>query len=160
LKDTDVLRFARPQRSKPMKITAPVLIVSILAITLCAPAHAQQETAGADQYAPLPDKIANAKTVFLINETGKAKFGDALYKQISTWNRWQIVTNKEHADLILVLTDKGGMSSLNPNYYFNVNDPKTGEPLWTARTTMQGKLWRSWGSVAQSLLSDIQKRMK
>jgi hypothetical protein len=30
-----------------------------------------------------------------MNETGKAKFGDAMYKQIRTWNRWQIVTNKE-----------------------------------------------------------------
>jgi hypothetical protein len=143
-----------------MKITTFVFLVLILAIALCAPVHARQATAGADQFAPLPYKIANAKTVFLMNETGKARFGDALYKQIRTWNRWQIVTNKEQADLILVLTDKGGVSSLNPSFYLNVNDPITGEELWTARTTMQGKLWRSWGSVAQSLLGDIQKRMK
>jgi len=25
-----------------------------------------------------------------MNETGKAKFGDAVYKQIKTWNRWQV----------------------------------------------------------------------
>jgi hypothetical protein len=132
----------------------------LVAITICTTAHAQQAPVESEKYAPLPDKVADAKTVFLINETGKAKFGDALYKQIRTWNRWQIVTNKEQADLILVLTDKGGMSSLNPSFYLNVNDPVTGEQLWTARTTMQGKLWRSWGSVAQSLLGDIQKRMK
>jgi hypothetical protein len=143
-----------------MTIHASVLFFSMLAIMLCALAYAGQAAASAGQYAPLPDKIAEAKTVFLINETGKAKFGDALYKQIKTWNRWQIGTNKEKADLILILTDKGGMSSLNPSFYLNVNDPTTGEQLWTARTTMQGKMWRSWGSVAQSLLGDIQKRMR
>ncbi len=58
------------------------LIVFILAITLCAPkVHAQQETAE-DKYAPLPAQIVSAKTVFLMNETGKAKFGDAVYKQV------------------------------------------------------------------------------
>jgi hypothetical protein len=149
--------FSKPPAAVALKIAGFVLTV---AITLCLPAQAQQATASADQYAPLPDKIANAKTVFLINETGKAKFGDALYKQVRTWNRWQIATNKEQADLVLVLTDKGGMSSLNPSFYLNVNDPTTGQQLWTTRTTMQGKLWRSWGSVAQSLLGDIQKRMK
>jgi hypothetical protein len=136
-----------------MKITVPVLILGVLLLCL-------NTFADNDKYAPLPDKIVNAKTVFLINETGKARFGDALYKQRKTWNRWQIVTNKEQADLILVLTDKVGMQSLNPSFYLNINDPTTAEQLWSTRTTMQGKLWRSWGSVAQTLLGDIQKRMK
>jgi hypothetical protein len=144
-----------------MRITASVLFVSTLAIALCAPARgAQQATTGNDKYAPLPDQIVNAKTVFLINETGKAKFGDAVYKQIKTWNRWNVVTDKTQADLILVVTDKGGMKSLNPSFYLNVIDPKTGSELWTCRTTMQGKLWRSWSSVAETLLGDIRKRLR
>jgi hypothetical protein len=142
-----------PRLSKQMKITVSVLIVAFVLLHLSV-------FADNDKYAPLPAKIVNAKTVFIMNETGKASFGDAMYKQIRTWNRWQIVANKETADLILVLTDKGGMKSLNPSFYLNVNDPTTAEQLWTARTTMQGKLWRSWGSVAQTLLGDIQKRMK
>jgi hypothetical protein len=105
----------------------------------------------------LPDEIENAKTVYLIDETGKARFGDAVYKQIKTWNRWQIVTDKTQADIVLVVTDKGG---LNPSFYLlKVVDPKTGDELWTVRTTTQGKLWRSWGSVAESLVSDIRKSM-
>jgi hypothetical protein len=144
-----------------MKVTAAVLFVSTLAITLCAPARgAQQATAGNDKYAPLPDQIVNAKTVFLINETGKAKFGDAVYKQIKTWNRWQVITDKTQADLVLVVTDKGGMKSMNPSFYLKFIDPKTGIELWTCRTTMQGKLWRSWDSVAETLLADIRKRMR
>ncbi|PYU17323.1 MAG: hypothetical protein DMG29_01755 [Acidobacteria bacterium] len=83
-----------------------------------------------------------------------------MYKQIRTWNRWQVITDKTQADLILVVTDKGGMKSMNPSFYLNVIDPKTGNQLWTSRTTMQGKLWRSLDSVARSLLSDVQKRLK
>lgn len=143
-----------------MKVTA-ALLVSTLAMTLCAPVRGtSQTTTSNDNYAPLPNPIVDAKTVFLINETGKAKFGDAIYKQIKTWNRWQVVTDKAKADLVLVVTDKGGMGSLNPSFYLNVIDPKTGNELWTTRTTMQGKLWRSWNSVAETLLGDIQKRMR
>ena len=43
-------------------------------------AYAQQS----DDKAHLPDEIVNAKTAYIINETGKAKFGDAIYKQIKT----------------------------------------------------------------------------
>jgi len=143
-----------------MKIVASVLFASILTITLSAPAHAQRATSGNDQHAPLPEQIVSAKTVFLMNETGKAKFGDAVYKQIKTWNRWQVVTSKSQADLVLVVTDKGGARSLNPSFYLNVVDPKTGAQLWTCRTTMQGKLWRSWDSVAETLLGDIRKRIR
>jgi hypothetical protein len=126
-------------------------ILLVQAIWLCA---------SDDQYAPLPDKIVNAHTVFLMNETGKAKFGDAIYKQIKTWNRWRVVADRNQADLILIVTDKGGMKSINPSFYLNITDPKNGEQLWTSRTTMQGKLGRSWGSVAETLISDIRKRLK
>ena len=135
------------------------LAVFTLAITLFVPkVHAQQATAD-DKYAPLPSQIVSAKTVFLMNETGKAKFGDAVYKQVKTWNRWQVITDKNQADLVLVVTDKGGMKSMNPSFYLNITDPKTGSVLWTSRTTMQGKLWRSWNSVAETLVGDIRKRM-
>lgn len=55
-------------------------------------------------YAPLPEKVIAAKTVVFINYSGTAKFGDDLYRQIKAWNRWQVVTDKTKADLILVLS--------------------------------------------------------
>src|SRR3989442_9846749 len=142
-----------------MRTVALMLVLSHWSLAQTATPSSTQ-TAGDDEYAPLSDQIANAKTVFLMNETGKARFGDAVYKQIRTWNRWQVITDKTQADLILVVTDKGGMKSMNPSFYLNVIDPKTGNQLWTSRTTMQGKLWRSLDSVARSLLSDVQKRLK
>ena len=126
-------------------IAVTVAALTVSCLTLCSVAGPQEVNA------PLPDQIVSAKTVYLINETGKAKFGDAVYKQIRTWNRWQVITDKSHADLVLVVTDKGGMKSFNPSFYLNVIDPKTGTQLWTCRTTMQGKLWRSWDSVAKTL---------
>lgn len=141
-------------------LAGTVLLASLVHGIAASPARtAGQGTAATDNLAPLPDQIVNAKTVFLMNETGKAKFGDAIYKQIKTWNRWQVITDKSHADLVLVVTDKGGMKSMNPSFYLKILDPQTETELWTSRTTMQGKLWRSWGSVAETLVRDIRKRM-
>ena len=144
-------------------------------------------------YAPLPDKVVAAKTVFFVNDSGTARFGDDLYRQIKDWNRWEIVGNKEKADLILVLspsdtvpvvvttesasalsttsttttrqttsgtkvTAAGNMQTQHWHLY--VVDAKTGEDLWRSDASMGGKLWRSWGSIAKSLLADIQKRVK
>jgi outer membrane protein assembly factor BamB len=136
-------------------------------------------------YAPLPEKIVTAKTVFFMNESGTARFGDDLYRQIKAWNRWDVVTDRGKADLVLVLspsdtvpvvittasatasgqsasgtrtTTAGNMQTQHWHLY--VIDAKTGENLWRADASMGGKLWRSWGSIAKSLLSDIQKRLK
>jgi outer membrane protein assembly factor BamB len=141
--------------------------------------------AGEKIYAPLPDKVIAAKTVFFMNQSGTARFGDDLYRQLKVWNRWEIVTDKEKADLILVLspsdtvpvvittasvtasrqtasgtqvTTAGNIDTQHWHLY--VIDAKTGENLWRADASMGGTLWRSWGSIAKSLLSDIQKRTR
>lgn len=137
------------------KLFLSVFVAALFAFCAVCAAQAPES----DKYAPLPDQIVNAKNVYLVNETGKAKFGDAVYKQIRTWNRWQVVTDRSKADLILTVTDKGGMKSVNPSFYLILTDPKGGNGLWTSRTTMQAKLWRSWDSVAQSLIGDIRKRI-
>jgi hypothetical protein len=140
--------------------------------------------AGEKSYAPLPDKVVAAKTVMLVNESGTARFGDDLYQQVKAWNRWQVVTDRGKADLILVLspsdtvpvvvssgsatdsgqtvygtgvTARGNMETQHWHLY--LMDAKTGENLWRADASMGGKLWRSWGSIAKSLLYDIQKRL-
>ncbi len=139
--------------------------------------------AGSDKYAPLPERITGARTVFLLNETGISRFGDDLYQELRKWNRWQVVGDREKAELMLVLSQRDTVqgvittASVSANgqsasgtaiaapikssaWYLHVVDMKTGETLWTTRHTLGGRLWQSWGSVARSLLSDIQKRMK
>jgi hypothetical protein len=147
-------------------------------LLLCSATATSQKT-----YAPLPDKVVAAKTVFFVNDTGTAKFGDALYRQLKDWKHWQIVTDREKADLILVLSQQDTVAGVistasatsvgqtatgtgvavpvtTQKWYLHVVDARTGEKLWTADATMGGKLWRSWGSIAKSLLSDIQKRLQ
>jgi outer membrane protein assembly factor BamB len=46
------------------------------------------------------------------------------------------------------------------SWHLYVLDATNGEMLWTTKTGEQGKLWRMWSSIAKSLLSDIQKRLK
>jgi hypothetical protein len=144
-------------------------------------------TANSDDnvYAPLPGKVLAAKTVFFINESGTARFGDDLYRQLKGINRWEVVSDREKADLILVLsasdtvpvkiTVKSGTTSgqstsevevtssgnrETQHWHLYVIDAKTGESLWRSDASMGGKLWRSWGAIAKDLVSDIQKRLK
>ena len=160
-----------------MKIKTSCILTGV--VLLCVATVAEQKA-----YAPLPDKVVAAKTVFFVNESGTARFGDDLYQQIKAWNRWQVVTDRDKADLILVLspsdtvpaivsstsgttagqtvygtgvTTSGNMQTQHWHLY--IIDSKTGENLWRADASMGGKLWRSWGSIAKSLLSDIQKRL-
>jgi hypothetical protein len=106
-------------------------------------------------HAPLPDKVVSAKTIFFINESGTARFGDDLYRQIKAWNRWEVVGDREKADLVLVLSPSDTVPVV-----MTTSSARTGENLWRADASMGGKLWRSWGSIAKSLLSDIQQRLQ
>ena len=154
--------------------------IAVLASVLLSGAVAEKKV-----YAPLPDKIVKAKTALLVNQSGTARFGDDLYQQIVAWNRWQVVTDSDKADLVLVLSPSdtvpvvvssasatasgqtvyatgvtAGGNMETQQWHLYVMDAKTGENLWRADTSMGGKLWRSWGSIAKSLLADIQKRMQ
>src|ERR1700730_18515593 len=136
-----------------------------------------------DKYAPLPEKVVNAKTVFYINDTTSSRFGDDLYQELRKWNRWQVVTDKKKADLILVLSQRDyiegtiatatattsgntayatgtGAPIKTSSWHIFLINPVNGHTVWISSHTMGGRLWQSWGSVASSLLSDIQKRMK
>jgi hypothetical protein len=114
--------------------------------------------AGDDKYAPLPDQIVKASTVFLINESGEPKLGDAVYRQIKSWNKWQITTDKTQANLVLTINSKTRTLAPGP-YYLSISDAKSGEQLWTSGTSMQGKLWRTWNAIAKDLVADIRNRM-
>jgi serine/threonine protein kinase len=136
-----------------------------------------------DKYAPLPEKVINARTIFYINDTGNSRFGDNLYQELEKWNRWEVVTDKKKADLILVLSQRdhieGSIATANAttsghdtyatgtsapikssSWHIFLIDPTSGATVWVSSHTLGARLWQSWGSVARSLLSDIQKRMK
>ena len=138
--------------------------------------------AGQDRYAPLPEKVVNAKTVFYINDSGSSRFGDDLYRELKKWNRWQVVTDQKRADLILVLSQSDKVEGTitvatvttsgnaayatgtsapikSSSWHIYLIDPTNGETVWVSSHTLGGRIWQSWGSVARSLLWDIQKRI-
>jgi hypothetical protein len=154
-----------------MKLLAVLLVLQV------------SNLAGQDKYAPLPEKVANAKTVFYINDTGNSRFGDDLYRELKKWKRWQVVTDRNKADLILVLSQRDKIEGTiaiatattsgntayatgtsapikSSSWHIYLIDPTNGETVLVSSHTLGGRLWQSWGSVARSLLSDIQKRIK
>jgi hypothetical protein len=60
----------------------------------------------ADEKAPLPGKIQSAKTVFMINDSSEPKLGDAFYRELLHAKRWQVVTDRQGADLILIISQR------------------------------------------------------
>jgi hypothetical protein len=49
--------------------------------------------------APPPEALMNAKKVYLVNQTSDSKQFEALQDALTAWGRWEVVTNKEEADL-------------------------------------------------------------
>jgi hypothetical protein len=119
---------------------APMSYRLALALLVCIglPSPAQD-----GKYAPLPDKIVTAKTVFLQNDTGEQKFADNVFKQLEQWGRWRVVTNRAGADIVLSLDHK---DRFHNNFYLRVLDRESGETLWTAKRDIA---IGGWGGVAK-----------
>jgi len=79
-----------------MNRLAVILLVSLLPMAVALGAEAKR--------APLPDKLVHAKTVYLENRTGDQKLADGVYSQASAWGRWEFVTDRSKADILLVLS--------------------------------------------------------
>jgi hypothetical protein len=100
---------------------------------------------------PLPAQVMSAKTVYIENRSGQAAIGDRAYQEIKNWGRFQMVQERDQADLILLLTAReevrGGQqngrvdedgnihTSTSPDVWrysgLTALDPRTGNTLWT-----------------------------
>jgi hypothetical protein len=115
-------------------------------------------TAADEKYAPLPDKIVQAKTAFLQNDSGEEKFGDNVFQELQQWGRWRIVTNRSEADIVVVLDRKpiDTKDRWRNNWYLRILDPASSEVLWTVKRTMH---MMRMGNVVALLVSDLKKRL-
>ncbi len=141
------------------------------------------------KHLPLPPAILSAKTVYIDNQSGIAKIGDRAYEQITKWGRWQVVSDRHKADLILLLSAReynggyvtsGGQTSgtiddngninattqptytrrVSVNYtYVTVIDPNTGDSLWSD-TKRWGNLYNGFHSASKGLVDELMKRIK
>jgi pimeloyl-CoA synthetase len=126
------------------------------------------------EHAPLPSRLFSAKTLFIENQAS-ANMADYAYDELKKWNRFEIVTDRTKADLILSLSTKmpehtggnvsvwnsngtyssGHVSGGTPGYtYLTILDAKAGEPLYSdARRGI-------FGRVARNMIKDLQERIE
>jgi hypothetical protein len=74
------------------------LTASIFVLALSASTFAKER-----KYPPLPSKVITAKTVYLDNRTGYAKFYDRAYDELEKWGRFRVVESAKDADLVFLL---------------------------------------------------------
>lgn len=72
-------------------------LYALFALLLCIPAFAAK-------HAPLPDSLVNAKTVYIVNQTGDQKVMDGAYGEVIKWGRYSIAKDRESADSVMVFT--------------------------------------------------------
>jgi hypothetical protein len=163
-----------------MRSWAPLVA---LAFFLSAPfARAQKQLA----HSP---SILNAKSVYFLDTTGSDPVGAAALAQLKKWGKFQIVSDRTRADLILLLsadpyrggnilfaggqtgtiTDNGHVSQDPvPNYtkasptryaYLTVIDPKTGDNLWSDKH-LWGGLLTGFNSVGARLVHELENQTK
>lgn len=113
----------------------------------------------AEKHAPLPDKIINAKAVFLQNDSGQQNLTDELYQEIETWGRWKVVNNRADADIVLGIDRKplDNRDRFRNNFYLHLLDAQSGDELLTLK---RNKVLGRTGNVVKQLVSDLKDRVQ
>lgn len=105
----------------------PVVILALFALA-GAPCFAGKT------HAPLPEKVLTAKTVCIENH-GSAKVADEAYDELKKWGRYEIVTDRSKADLILVLSVDEGSTTSGTTSVYHPPDDKNWGGTWSHGTT-------------------------
>lgn len=132
----------------------------------------------AQEHAPLPEKLLSAQSVYLSNESGDLKAFDAFYRELRKWGRFRIVTAKDGADLVAVLTTAetsavvvGTATTVGTNnvatstgsavamprsfLQLRLQDATTGETLWSD----SAEKWLASGHAPSKLVGNLKQRV-
>jgi len=153
----------REEQNTQMKVIAFVMLICVL------PAF------GKDLKAPLPEKLFQAKTVYIDNRSGQSDILDKAYTALKEWNRYDITQDKAKADIVFVLTVS---SDIRGSYTTgNINDNGSVEATTThtrvSYTTMtvvdpvNGQIlfsdtrrWHLFGSATKDAVKELRQRME
>jgi TonB family protein len=155
-------------------------ICLVLILMAASPAQAQKEIA-------YPQAIASAKTIYFDDKSGVDAVGKKALAELSKWGRFQIVSDRKKADLILVLStdpkgagnlilsggQTGGIDSQGhveedpvPQYnkqtpvryaFLTLIDAGTGTTLW-GDSQRWGGLLTGFDSVGEHLVQEFEKQ--
>jgi hypothetical protein len=130
------------------------------------------------EHAPLPASLVSAGTIFLINDSGDLKAYDTFYKELTRWGRFKVVTSRDAADVVAVLTSTAayvltigtatavssgttttatGSAVSVPSTYLHLKifDARTSEQVWSDST----EKWITSGHAPSKLVDNLKKRM-
>jgi hypothetical protein len=163
-----------------MRITR--LFLTLVALVLMG----SYNTPAKSKHAPLPDLVIQAKTVYIVNLAGNAAFRDKAYDEITKWGRFKVVSKREDADLIFVLSAREYTTAMVTNSnttgtvdesgnvnqqgqsqtstvvhgttFLTVADPKSGDELWSDSKAW-GSLLTGFHSATRGLIENLRKRI-
>jgi TonB family protein len=164
-----------------MRSSAYVLALCFAGSLAAIQAQAQTEIAN-------PRAIASARSIYFDDQSGSDKVAEKALAELRNWGRFQIVRNREKADLILVLStdphqggnliysgQTGTIDSQGhieedpiPNYnklapvrhaFLFVIDPQTGKTLWND-SQRWGGLLTGFDSVGEHLVKEFEKQTR
>ena len=160
------------------------LLLACLAATSAAPISSQAQKAPVES-----SKIYAAKTVYFDDRTGSDAVGNEALAQLKKWGRFQVVQDRQQADLILLLSESayrggyivpapgsGDSADSKPRVkmdpvpnsgwhapvracFLTVIDPRTGENLWSDSHVWGGVLTGK-NSAGERLVKELQGEMK
>jgi len=129
----------------------------------------------------LPTRLLMAKSVFFDNETGFSAVGGDAIRELQKWGRFQVVQNREQADLVFILSSQENLddlSDLGPpssqdfepdwflhfhrrpaNDYLTVIDTITGERLWFG-SHVWGGLLTGFNSAGRRLVHRLRNQIE
>lgn len=128
-------------------------------------------------HAPLPPELMQAKTIYILNESGAAALSDKCYSELTEWGRFKIVNDPKAADLVFRIstasrttgyhadTNSDGDTS-HTNIRANVASQTTieviqsssGQILWSDSKAWGG-LYTGFRSATKSVVKDLRKRI-
>lgn len=134
--------------------------------------------AGAQEHAPVPEILLAARNVYLINDSGDLKAYDAFFKELKKWARLTVVSSRETADIVAVLTSNAGYSvsmgtatsvdvgsvttttgtavSVPSSFlHLRIFDRSSGESLWSD----SAEKWMASGHAPSKLVGNLKKRV-
>lgn len=137
----------------------------VAVILLCA-------VAVAADYAPMPKVIVEAKTVYIENQSNRARVADDAFRGLRKWNRFDVVEPRDKADLVFVFSDGGVVStgSVTTGAIVGNSVITSSSPATTCSVTLtvfNNKGERIWANTkpcsqrgaAIDIIRDLQKRL-
>jgi hypothetical protein len=113
----------------------------------------------AAKHAPLPDAVMQAKTVYIVNQSGRQDIADSAYAEFSKWGRFSVAKTKESADIVAIFTSTQRLTqgTTHNGVEMSIYSPGSEDALY--QTTPRPNGFHSIGGIAKICVQDLEKRI-